>query len=464
MPTLLLAVPPIHGHVAPLLAVGRRLAARGHDVTVLTGRKYATAVSSAGLDFRSLPVSVDYDDANLDAWLPDRARHRGIAAGRHDIIEMFIRPMPAQYRELQGLLSSGRYDAVIADVAFLGALPLLLSAPAGQRLPVMGVSATPLTLRSVDCAPFGSGLAPGRSAFTRLRNRQIDFLLHHGPLRPVQDALDAALVEVGLEPEMINYFDHATAFDVTCQLGVAGFEYPRRELPDSVRFVGPLRPDPQLRPATTPSWWSDLDASRPIVHVTQGTMANTDLGRLLVPTIQALAREDVWVVAATGGRPVTSLVDRLGGRLPDNARVAEFLDYDELLPRTDVMITNGGYGGVLRALAYGVPVVVAGRTEDKSEVAARVAWSGAGINLRTDRPSTARLRRAVETALHDQRLRSAAGRLQDEIGAQPDPATMIAETIEAITTGDRLTRCPPTPQPSWPPPAVSPRRAASAGK
>ena len=43
-----------------------------------------------------------------------------------------------------------------------------------------------------------------------------------------------------------------------------------------------------------------------------------------------------------------------------------------LLPRTDVLVTNGGYGGVQQALAHGVPLVVAGRTEDKVEVAARV--------------------------------------------------------------------------------------------
>ena len=36
------------------------------------------------------------------------------------------------------------------------------------------------------------------------------------------------------------------------------------------------------------------------------------------------------------------------------------------------MLTNGGYGGVQYALAHGVPLVVAGDTEDKPEVAARV--------------------------------------------------------------------------------------------
>ena len=55
------------------------------------------------------------------------------------------------------------------------------------------------------------------------------------------------------------------------------------------------------------------------------------------------------------------------------------------------MVTNGGYGGVQQALAHGVPLVVAGDSEDKPEVAARVRWSGVGIDLRRGDPSPAQL-------------------------------------------------------------------------
>ena len=70
------------------------------------------------------------------------------------------------------------------------------------------------------------------------------------------------------------------------------------------------------------------------------------------------------------------------------------------------MVTNGGYGGVQMALSQGVPLVVAGTTEDKPEVAARVAWSGAGINLKTAAPTPAQVRDAVRALLDDQRYRA----------------------------------------------------------
>ena len=164
MSHFLLTSTPIYGHVAPMLTVGRGLVSRGHQVTMLTGRKYRGAVESHAMTFQPLPEEVDYDDANLDAWLPGRKQFRGLAAGRYDIIGIFIRPLQSQYYAFTDALASGSYDAVVSETAFLGVLPVLLSVPAGHRIPIAGVSATPLSVTSIDCAPFGSGIDPGRSA------------------------------------------------------------------------------------------------------------------------------------------------------------------------------------------------------------------------------------------------------------------------------------------------------------
>ena len=113
-----------------------------------------------------------------------------------------------------------------------------------------------------------------------------------------------------------------------------------------------------------------------------------------MPTIAALANTDVLVVVSTGGRDVAAL-----GTLPLNVRAAEYLPYDRLLPLTDVFVTNGGFGGVQQALSYGVPIVIAGDTEDKPEVAARVQWSGVGVSLRTGTPAPSDVATAVRAVL-----------------------------------------------------------------
>jgi UDP:flavonoid glycosyltransferase YjiC (YdhE family) len=50
-----------------------------------------------------------------------------------------------------------------------------------------------------------------------------------------------------------------------------------------------------------PAWWSRLDGSRPVVLVTQGTIANEDPSQLIEPTLTSLAGEEVIIVDANGG-------------------------------------------------------------------------------------------------------------------------------------------------------------------
>ena len=142
---------------------------------------------------------------------------------------------------------------------------------------------------------------------------------------------------------------------------------------------------------------------------------------------------DVLVVVSTGGRDIRGL-----GTLPLNARVAEYLPYDRLLPLTDVFVSNGGFGGVQQALSYGVPIVIAGDTEDKPEVAARVEWSGVGVNLRTGRPTPPAVATAVRAVLDDESYRSQARAQADAIAALDSLATIELElqvaAAEYLTT------------------------------
>jgi UDP:flavonoid glycosyltransferase YjiC (YdhE family) len=183
---------------------------------------------------------------------------------------------------------------------------------------------------------------------------------------------------------------------VYLQPTVPSLEHPRSDLPDNVRFIGMI-PAEAPRDWVAPSFWHELDGARPIVHVTQGTIANAQ-PVLIAPTLEGLANEDVLVVVATGGRTPESLGLT---NVPHNARIGTFLSYPELLPKTSAMVTNGGYGGVQMALAHGVPVIVAGTSEDKPEVATRVAGSGAGINLKTAAPKPEQVRGAVKALLHE---------------------------------------------------------------
>ena len=173
-----------------------------------------------------------------------------------------------------------------------------------------------------------------------------------------------------------------------------------------------------------------------MVVVTQGTLANGDLTELVVPTVRGLADLDMLVVAATVREDGPDDVRRELGEVPANTRLAAFVPFDRLLPRADVLVTNGGYGGVHTALHHGVPLVVAGTTEDKPEVAARVEWSSTGVNLRTGTPHAADVRAAVQTVLADPNFRLRAETLSKEFN-QYRPFDAIAEIVEAATRPTR---------------------------
>jgi UDP:flavonoid glycosyltransferase YjiC (YdhE family) len=110
--------------------------------------------------------------------------------------------------------------------------------------------------------------------------------------------------------------------------------------------------------------------------------------------------------------------------------VTSFLPYEYVLPRVDLLITNGGYGTVNMALAQGVPIVSAGLTEDKEEVSAHVQWSGAGIDLRTNQANPEMVRSAARQILDSSVYRDRARELAEEF-AQHDTGAELLDLLEA---------------------------------
>jgi MGT family glycosyltransferase len=235
--------------------------------------------------------------------------------------------------------------------------------------------------------------------------------------------LDAERSMLGLGPVSAEFADLLQSPYLHIMPTTPAFEYPRRNLAPQVHFVGPLLPASPADPEP-PAWWSELDGRR-VVHVTQGTYA-TDVGGLIRPTIDALAGDDVLVIATT--RDAGAL-----GKVPPNVRVAPFVPHDLLLPKVDAMVTNAGYNGVLTALAHGVPLVCAGQTEDKAEVSARVAWSGAGIDLRTSTPTRDEVGSAVERVLGEPAFRRNARRIGADF-ARHDGPREAAELLETLAS------------------------------
>jgi UDP:flavonoid glycosyltransferase YjiC (YdhE family) len=238
--------------------------------------------------------------------------------------------------------------------------------------------------------------------------------------------------QFGLPDNPLPFFEQISPF-LYLSPSIPEFEYPRSDLPPQVHFTGALL-SPAAAEFTPPSWWKDLDGSKPVIHVTQGTVT-TNPAELLVPTLQAMAQEEVLVVATTGGAAIETLnlTALPANARPANARIEPFIPHAHLLPHVDVMVTNGGYNGVQMALANGVPLVVAGQTEEKPEVAARVEWAKLGLNLRTRTPSSQQIRDAVKTLLTDSSYRTRTKQFQAKMQQYNAPA-IAATLLEQLAT------------------------------
>ncbi|MGK3203528.1 glycosyltransferase [Amycolatopsis sp. MEPSY49] len=389
MARVLVCVQPARGHVGPTKPIVEALLADGHDVTVVTGERYREAFGKATV--KLLPPEADFDETDLDGSIPGRAGKRGLRLARFELAN-FVNTLPAQL----GVLDLD-VDVVLCDPLFMAGLALVRR----ERRPRVLV---------LGFLPFMPPVPSGpNSAFLKV--------LAPWVLGPAQRRARAVL---GEDPGML-FADWPLHSDGVLQMTCPGFEYPRPNAP--LHFIGPTTVS-AANEHPLPPWWADLDGSRPIVHVTQGTVANDDLSRLVEPAIEALAGENVLLVVTTCGGTLRP------GPLPANVRVADFLPYDDLLPRCAAVVTNGGYGGVNHALRYGVPLVVVGASEDKREVAARVTWSGAGIGRARSSASPKALRRDVRAVLDEPRYRDRAKELAAEMAAGPS----MAEVVELITT------------------------------
>jgi MGT family glycosyltransferase len=244
----------------------------------------------------------------------------------------------------------------------------------------------PLPVPSRDAPPFGPGLHPSSGPLGRIRDAilrpiffgaleriatpRINEVRQHLGLMPVKDA-----AEMFSRPPLLLY------------LTAEPFEYPRSDWPSNVRMVGPCNWDPPVEP---PPWLDDV--KQPIVLVTTSSEFQDD-GRLVRCALEALAAENVYVVATLPAQETTGITP------PQNARVFSFIPHAPILERAACAITHAGMGATQKALAHGVPVCAVPFGRDQLEVARRVEVAQAGTRLSAGRLRPDRLRRAVGEAM-----------------------------------------------------------------
>lgn len=266
--------------------------------------------------------------------------------------------------------------------------------------------------------PYGLGAMAARTALGRSLWRATARPMSRGVERGRRE-LNETRRRVGLAPLERQY---GGISDQLCLVGTfPQLEYPR-VWPAGVHVTGPLI----WQPPGGESEWGAADG--PCVLIAPSTAQ--DQGQtLLRAALRGLA-----------GLPLNVLAVRRAGTtdLPPaaNARVVEWVSYEEAMPHADLVVCHAGHGTLATALARGAPVVTVPAAGDMAENGARAQWAGAGLNLPGRFLSATTLRWVVQRALERPGLRARARELAGWAHTH-DGAETAAKLVERFAGGHR---------------------------
>jgi MGT family glycosyltransferase len=379
------------GHAFPAIALGKALAARGHEVLVETWEERREAVEGAGLGFAAAEEYRMFPPPEPDS-----------ADGQH---------AAEAARALLPLIEELRPHVAVSDILTLA--PALAAERAGVPLATLIPHIYPVVEAGQPFFAIGlrSPRTPVGRRVWRAGQRMLEIGLEHG-----RRDLNLQRQRLGLDP--IDRFHGGISPDLALVATYPQLEYPRR-WPAGVEITGPMtfelpHPEIELPPGDDR-----------LVLVAPSTAHDSD-NHLVRTALKALAGEPVRVVATTNRvRPQAPI------EVPANAKLVEWLSYSQLMPAAALVISHGGHGTVARALGVGTPLLISPIIGDMSETAMRVDWAGAGLSLpwRLCRPEP--LRWATRALLDDPSFTARAGEIASW-GRANDGAVRGAELVEAL--------------------------------
>jgi MGT family glycosyltransferase len=395
---------PARGHLYPLVPILDELARRGHEIAVRTLASQVPLMRDRG--FGAAPIAT-----RIEALVHDDYAARTAQQKIKRAVAKFAARAELEIPDLQGAIGAERPDAMLVDCMTWGASAAAdaWGGPWAQWFPY------PLPVPSRDVPPFGPGFKPASGALGRLRDRALRPVVTGSMQRVFLPSVNAARAALGA-PAFASIGEMFTVAPLLLYMTAEPFEYRRSDWPACVRMVGPCCWDP---PAEAPAWLAEID--RPIVLVSTSSEFQDD-GRLVTAALEALADEDLHVVATVPSAELPRAA------VPANAHVEPFVSHGPILGRAACAVTHGGAGVTQKALAAGVPVCVAPFGRDQLEVARRVEVAAAGTRLPAQRLTPVRLRAKIREAMT---MRAGARRVADGFAAAGGPVA-AADAFEAL--------------------------------
>jgi len=426
MAKILLASVPLSGHVNPAIPLVKQLVSRGHEVRWYCGKKYRDVITNAGASFYPYVNAKDFHDSTIKKEFPKLPEKMLFRHASFYIKHVFYDNMLGQYLDLREILKEFPADILVTDEWFTGAIPYAES----KKLPWVVYCNSPLFYYD-DEVPFpGAGIYPRTDNFGVHRNRIVNWMTTKIFFGGLQRYINQLRKEIGLRP-MKHFFliNNIYSSRLFIKFNTKAFEFSWKKLPGQIRFVGPVIPEYSNHKVY--KWLEKLENGKPIIFITQGSVNIDNYDKLIIPALKAVQHLDATILVVTGKEFVEDLRSQFQ---QENIIIEEFMPYALILPNVSLMITNGGYGGVITALNYGVPMIVASDSEDKPEIAARINYFKVGINLGTGHPNPGKIRKAVHEVFSNPVYKENAARISRDFRNHNAPEETV-KLIESLVAG-----------------------------
>lgn len=413
------------GNVPPTLAAIRALVARGHDVRLMADDAIKADAIEAGARFLPWKRAPNRPDRSSGSCFVRDWEIADPMAGFQKWCErIFIGPAQAYALDILEALDDEAADLLIgSDLLFGSTLAAEISGIPSVLL-AANISLSPLP----GHPPFGPGFQPARSDAERGRDADVSAMVAQ-LWNSFLPTLNTARAHFGLAP-LTRLLDQPLAVGRQFLATSPSFDFPCDQLPDHVRYVGPL--------LETPSWAASFssrpraDATRPLVLVSFST-TNQGQAAALQRVVSALADEPIEAIVTLG-----KALEGLELEAPGNVTVLASAPHDAILMQANAVVTHGGHGTLMRSLRHGVPLLVLPMGRDQNDNAARVEYHGAGLRLDPSAEPQA-IAAAVRRILSEPSFAKRAGRLAQAIATEgPGPDRLVSEielfAAETITT------------------------------
>ncbi|MGY3091498.1 zeaxanthin glucosyltransferase [Hymenobacter sp. UYAg731] len=419
--------PPLHGHLNPLLALATALTERGHAVTFFNIPDVEQKIRKAGHRIEVVG-RVSYPLGWLPTLQAVTGRLNSLAAMLHWNEEGCY--MAEQlYEEYAEAIAKTGVDYLLVDQIDIlgGTLAEYLD------IPFVSICDTLITNWEAGIPPSFVGNAYSSAPEALATNRVMFDAIQQG-FEPVTRLINRVRATWGLPAfaSADNYFPQSPLATISQQL--RAFDFPRRALPTTFHYVGPMR----LPEAGEGPFPYERLTGQPLVYASLGTLVNGNT-HLFHAIAAACAPLDVQLVLAVGhGNDLAEF-----RQLPGAPLVVQYAPQQALLERATLAITHAGLNTVLDCLIHGVPMVAIPVSFDQPGIAARVQWTGVGEVVPLKRAGEEAIRRAVQALLADagygQRVRALQAQLAPEGGAAR-AATLLHDLVRSAASRLALAR------------------------